>query len=189
MDFLIAIDHYLFGLINGQWTNGLFDFLLPLWRTKTTWIPLYAILLFFIIKQEGKKTFWILVVIAITILIADQMSSEIIKKTVMRLRPCREPLLDNANVLVHCGGGYSFTSSHATNHFALAMQLFLLFRKSWKPLYFNLLWLWAALIAYAQVYVGVHYPLDVVAGALLGMSIAYLVALAAKKLNHKFKLF
>lgn len=173
--FLIEWDQALFSLINGQWQNDFFDVVLPYWRNKKTWIPLYLVLALVIGKDRGFKTFWVLLVIGLTIALADQISSEWIKKTVERLRPCNEPNLANVRTLVHCGGGFSFTSSHATNHFALAMQLFLLFRLSWKKWQFIALFVWAALISYGQVYVGVHYPLDVFAGAILGCFLAWCV--------------
>lgn len=172
---LIEWDKALFELINGLWHNDLFDLVLPYWRNKKTWIPLYLLLLFVIGKDRGFKTVWVLVIIGLTIALADQISSEWIKKTVERIRPCNEPNLSNVRVLVSCGSGFSFTSSHATNHFAVAMQLFLLFRLNWKKWHFVALFCWAGLIAYGQVYVGVHYPLDVFTGALLGCLIAWLV--------------
>jgi undecaprenyl-diphosphatase len=178
-DYLILWDQYLFGIINNDWTHPLLDNILPLWRTKTTWIPLYLVLLISIGRKHPKRLLGILLVIAATILISDQVSSQWIKKTVQRLRPCRNPELDGVRTLVHCGGGFSFTSSHATNHFALAMQLFLLFRQEWSKYYFVLLFVWAAVIGYAQIYVGVHYPLDILGGSLLGCAIAVLVSIIA----------
>ncbi len=176
LDALLEADRAFFVLLNGQWQQPWLDYLMPLWRTKTTWLPLYALLLFAIAKDYKWRTFWALVLIAASIALADQASSIWIKNTVQRLRPCREPLLvDQVRVLISCGSGFSFTSSHACNHFALVMQLFLLFRKQWKTRYWVLLFTWAGSIAYGQVYVGVHYPLDVVAGALLGMALATLV--------------
>ncbi len=99
-----------------------------------------------------------------------------------RPRPCQnEALKEEVRLLVPCGSGYSFTSNHATNHFALAVFFagtLGVFFKRWRWLLF----LWAALVAYAQVYVGVHYPLDVAAGALLGMTIGSLVVLIWKRI-------
>ena len=100
---------------------------------------------------------------------ADFTSSKIVKPLVERVRPCNDTNLPfGVRELVKCGGGYSFTSSHATNHFAIATFLSLILgflRKKWIT--WTLL-AWAASIAYGQVYVGVHYPLDVIAGAALG---------------------
>lgn len=175
LELLIERDKELFLIINTEWCNAFLDVVLPYWRTKTTWIPLYILLLLIIGKNRGFKTFWVLILIGLTLLLADQVSSELIKKTVERIRPCNDSSLANVRSLIHCGGGFSFTSSHATNHFALVMQLFLIFRLDWKTRYFVALFIWAAIIAYAQVYVGVHYPLDVLAGGLLGCLLAWLV--------------
>ncbi|MFT5645416.1 MAG: membrane-associated phospholipid phosphatase [Aureispira sp.] len=175
LESLIAWDKELFSLINTQWCNGFLDLVLPYWRTKTTWIPLYILLFLIIGKDRGFKIFWVLIVLGLTIALADQISSEWIKKIVERVRPCNDSSLPNVRTLIHCGSGFSFTSSHATNHFALVMQLFLIFRMTWKTRYFVALFIWAALIAYAQVYVGVHYPLDVLAGGLVGCILAWLV--------------
>jgi len=175
MEWLITIDQQLFYFINQAGQNWLFDLLMPTIRNKLTWVPLYILLLVVIAKKHKYRTFVFLIVIAITILLSDQISSELIKKTVERLRPCRDSSLDGVRTLVHCGGGFSFTSSHATNHFAVAMQLFLLFRKEWSSYAFIALFAWATLICYGQVYVGVHFPLDVIAGGCLGCIIAWLV--------------
>lgn len=176
---LIESDQWLFGLINQTWQNTFFDFLLPIWREKKTWIPLYIVLVLFVLYDRGFKSFWVFIIIGTTMFFSDYISSELIKKTVERLRPCNDTSLSNVRLLLeHCGGGYSFTSSHASNHFALAMQIFLLFRLDWNKIYFVLFFLWAAIISYSQVYVGVHYPLDIFFGAVLGS----LVALAVYKL-------
>jgi undecaprenyl-diphosphatase len=175
LESLIAWDKELFSVINTQWCNAFLDVVLPYWRTKTTWIPLYILLFLIIGKDRGFKVIWVLIVLGLTIALADQVSSEWVKKIVERVRPCNDSSLPNVRTLIHCGGGFSFTSSHATNHFALVMQLFLIFRMNWKTRYFVALFIWAALIAYAQVYVGVHYPLDVLAGGLLGCTLAWLV--------------
>lgn len=176
LETLTTFDQLLFSIINQELTHPWLDYLLPLWRTKTTWIPLYILLLLVIGKRYGSKIFFILLIIALTILLSDQISSQWIKKAVQRLRPCRDDELQGVRILIHCGGGYSFTSSHATNHFALVMQLFLLFRNQWSKFYFVLLFIWAAIIGYAQIYVGVHYPIDVLSGSFLGCMIALALA-------------
>ena len=176
LDIFLEWDRWLFGILNGSYHHPLLDYLMPFIRNKKTWIPLYILLVFVVAKNRGLKTFWVLIVIGISIALADQVSSELIKKTIERLRPCNDNSLEGVRLLLkHCGGGYSFTSSHACNHFALAMQLFLLFRTSWKRQYFILLFLWAGLISYGQVYVGVHFPLDVICGAILGCLLSFLV--------------
>jgi membrane-associated phospholipid phosphatase len=95
----------------------------------------------------------------------------VIKPTIQRVRPCNQVDMQKTVVLrVHCGGGYSFTSSHATNHFALAVFLIFAIGRHFRRIAIPLL-LWAASIAYGQVYVGVHFPLDILGGALLGTMI------------------
>ena len=117
-----------------------------------------------------------LVFFTMTFAVADFTSSSIIKKEVMRIRPCNDiTFKDQVKLRVRCGSGYSFPSSHATNHFALGMFLLVVFRKRWKPI----VWLslgWAASISFAQIYVGVHYPIDILAGATLGSIIGFLTA-------------
>ncbi|GJM34616.1 MAG: hypothetical protein DHS20C18_36170 [Saprospiraceae bacterium] len=121
-----------------------------------------------------RKAILLFFAVGLTIAVADGASSQLIKKNVKRLRPCRTEALA-VNLLVPCGGGYSFTSSHATNHFAIALLLIMVFGKRFRQIKWPLL-LWAASIAYGQVYVGVHYPIDVIAGGLLGSLIGVGVA-------------
>lgn len=145
-------------------------------REKRNWIPLYlSLIVFFFIKFNYKKATCILLLALATIGISDTLSSKIIKPSVQRPRPCHEnsTLPHPPNLLVKaCGGGYSFTSSHATNHFALAVFLAWILAPFWKyskPFFL----LWAACISYAQVYVGLHYPFDVVSGGILGAIIGF----------------
>lgn len=168
-------DKNLFFLINGEWVNTFNDFLLPILRYPKTWIPLYVLLLLYgLIKFKQKSWSWILFAI-ICITISDQLSSQVLKGFFDRLRPCQDfPGL--VRLLVdRCPGNASFPSSHAVNHFAMGTYFMLSlkpFLKKWSYLFL----LWAASICYAQVYVGVHYPLDVTGGAILGILIGWFVA-------------
>ena len=173
---LISIDHLLFEWINQEATNPFLDMLMPYWRAKTFWIPFYILLLIWIGVQFRVQVIYFIFGVALTIGIADTMSSKVIKPNMERLRPCNNQLLKKeVHLLVRCGSGYSFTSSHATNHFALA--LFLIFTLgSIYPLIKWPLLFWAGSIAYGQVYVGVHFPFDVICGALLGSLIGWGVA-------------
>ena len=173
---LLQLDEQIFHLINHDWHNALLDSILPVWRDKKTWIPLYLILAAFaLIRFKIRGLYWILALI-LTVGIADATSSHLIKKNVKRVRPCNDlEKKEDVLLLVGCGKGYSFTSSHATNHFAMAtfiaLSLGVFF--SWMRWAF---WFWAAIIAFGQVYVGVHYPLDVIAGSLLGIVIGQIIA-------------
>ncbi len=170
---LIDIDQYLFSLINGEWTNGFMDYILPIWRDKYFWIPVYFFIVFYMIFNYGKKGYWFVLFLLLTVASTDMASSQLIKKSVQRLRPCRAPEISGERVLVTCGHGYSFTSSHAANHFAISMFLIFTLAGRYKKV-LPLCLFWAISVAYGQVYVGVHFPLDVLCGALLGGLIAYL---------------
>lgn len=172
---LLTYDTYLFKIINDQWSNPFFDWLMPYLRNSVAWYPLYLFLILLVLINF-RKTGWIWVLLAAgTIYLCDFLSSSVIKQYIIRLRPCNEP--DYAswiNVLV----GYrpqssSFTSSHAVTHFGMAMFFYLTLKpkfKKWPAVFF----FWAFSVAFAQVYVGVHYPLDVICGGLIGILIGYL---------------
>jgi len=169
MEFLLNLDKALFRIINGRWHHPLLDAVLPLVREKSTWLPLYLFLFVFLLVNF-RRGGWVIGYTIATAVLTDLISSAVIKKLVLRLRPCRDPeVLDQLRMLApYCGGNSSFTSSHAANHFGVATFLFLVLRPfigRWA----YALPVWAATICYAQVYVGVHFPLDVTAGALLGV--------------------
>lgn len=175
MEHLLQLDLQLFELINQRGHIPFLDWLMPYWREKTFWIPFYLLLSGFVIVNFKKKALLFLLMAVLTIGVADTLSSRVVKPTVKRLRPCNDPdIREQVALLINCGPGYSFTSSHATNHFALAaflaLTLGISYRKMVIPLY-----LWAFSIAYGQVYVGVHYPLDILAGAILGIFSGWLV--------------
>mgnify|MGYP000123794765 FL=1 len=179
---LLNWDLQSFVIINSHLTSTFLDFLCPLLRNKYFWAPLYAFLFsFLIINYKGKGLLMILFLVLVVVL-ADQLSSELIKPHVRRLRPCNDPFVkEYVRLLVGCGGGFSFPSSHATNHFAVAVYLTTLFYTKWKWI-LPLSILWAFSISYSQIYVGVHYPVDVVTGALLGTSIGLGVGIVPRKL-------
>ena len=171
MEELLSVDTQLFLWINTTLSNSFFDWFLPIIRDKIVWIPLYVFIIAFILFNTPiRHALTILGVVAGTMAVSDLMSSSIIKPTVERVRPCNDESLEGLMVeRVRCGGGYSFTSSHATNHFTLATFLFLLIGRPhiWRWL----LVIWATGIALAQVYVGVHYPLDILCGSMLGIGL------------------
>ncbi|MEO1518638.1 MAG: phosphatase PAP2 family protein [Bacteroidota bacterium] len=174
---LIHCDHYLFELINTHCQSGFLDWLMPWWRNKLFWIPLYVFIASFLWLNVGRRGVGIVVFALITIGVADLSSSKGIKPLVQRVRPCQsERMNPPVRVLVSCGSGYSFPSSHATNHFALAVFLTWLIPATYRWCRWLLLF-WAASISFGQVYVGVHYPIDILAGALLGSIIGTSVAL------------
>ena len=176
LEWLLALDREVLLLINRSLANPVFDALMPWFREKLFWAPLYIFLLAFLFEYYGKKAWWLVMGLVITVGLADFFSSELVKKNVRRLRPCNDiTLAADLQPRVRCGSGFSFTSSHATNHFAVAVYLSFFLGRLHRRVRPALL-LWAASIAYAQVYVGVHYPGDVLAGALLGAWIGWFVA-------------
>jgi membrane-associated phospholipid phosphatase len=186
LDKLLELDKKLFLIINNDLTSDFLNTVLPFTRNSIFWIPLYLFILIFVLTNF-KKTglFWVLLAVA-TAAATDIVSSHIIKENIMRLRPCQNPLMINRiNFLLnYCPQSSSFTSSHATSHFGFAAFLFFTLRRfSGKWLF--IIFLWAAVISYAQVYVGVHYPLDIFCGALVGTSIGFLMA---KLFNRYFVL-
>lgn len=175
-------DEQLFRLINGAWSNPWLDAIMPWWRERVTWIPLYAGLAIWAgWKWKWRALIWAVCLVA-AVGLADTISHRVIKKNVQRPRPCRtEGLQEDVRLLVPCGGGYSFTSNHAANHFALAGFVSRFVRRRWRWPWF----LWAASIAFGQVYVGLHYPLDILGGALLGLGIGWLFAYLLKNYRGK----
>lgn len=173
---ILEIDQWLFHLINSEWHLSFLDAILPYWREKKFWIPFYVLLAAFITWKFRWKVIYFLIAVAVTVAVSDTISSQVLKKSVQRIRPCNDvDLMHDVVLLVGCGKAYSFTSSHAANHFAVATFISLTLGLFYPKIRWPLM-LWAASIAYAQVYVGVHYPLDVIVGGLLGAGIGYLVA-------------
>ncbi len=170
-------DQWLFIQINSTGTNSFFDAVLPFFRNSAFWTPLYLFILAFIILNYGKKGAWWGLAFLCTIAISDIASSRIIKEIFERLRPCRDPAFYmHVRLLApECAGGYSFTSSQAANLFAMATFVSITFYPVFKR-WVYLSYLWAFVISYAQIYLGLHYPLDVLGGAGLGVLAGLLTA-------------
>ncbi len=167
------IDQQFFIAINSGMQNSFLDMVCPIIRNQKTWYLLYALIIFFLYKKFKINSLWILLSAVVLVLISDQLSANLIKNLVQRIRPCNNPSMQSQiHLLVNCGKGYSFVSAHATNHFAIAVFMMLFF-KEYKKWLFPIALLWASAIAFSQVYVGVHYPFDVIAGALLGTTLGY----------------
>jgi len=180
-------DEKAFLWLNSFHSDGLNPIVLQLTQT-ITWIPLYLLLLYLIYRKDPKNMAWVIGGVMLTILLADQVSSGFMKPYFERLRPCHDPqwvgLIHNYG---RCGGLYGFVSSHAANTFGMATFLTLILRKKQKGIYW--LFLYALVVSYSRIYLGVHYPLDVFFGALVGVLSAYLswaiVVLLKRKIIKK----
>jgi len=169
-------DTQLFLYLNGK-HNSFFDVVMYWASDKLFWIPFYIALLIIVIKHFKKRSILILLHIAALITASDQVSSNLIKNTVQRLRPSHKAAIQH---LIHlskagAGGTYGFVSSHASNSFALFVFLSFILPAFFRPLKYILLF-WALLVGYSRIYVGVHYPGDVVCGALLGSILGWLLS-------------
>ena len=171
------MDYRLFAKMNGQWHNSFLDTVLPFIREPTLWVPLYFFLVIFALMNFKLKGWYWVLFFLINVTLSDYVSSTLIKGHLFRLRPCHDPLLlDHIRFLVsYCPVSSSFTSSHAANHFAAAMFIFTTFKKQVSP-WWALLFLWAFAISYAQVYVGVHFPVDIFCGGIVGVILGYIPA-------------
>jgi len=174
LESLKSLDIQLFFFLNGL-HSAFFD--IPMYWASNIffWFPLYVFILALIIKTYGKKSILIIISIAFLITLSDQISSHLIKETlVKRLRPSHEPSYQG---LIHLsaagsGGTYGFISGHSTNAFALATFLFFLFNK--RYIWFNWIMLFCAiLVSYSRIYNGVHYPSDVLGGAIVGVLLGW----------------
>jgi membrane-associated phospholipid phosphatase len=185
-DTLLQLDRHLFYFINHDLSNAFFDWLMPLLRNPYFWIPLYVFIFVFCLWRYKKQGVIIIVLLGLTFGVADYGSASINKSIYERVRPCNDRAMATTIVRrVDCGTGYSFPSTHASNHFAIAIFLSIVFYKRYKWLLPASL-LWAASVCFAQVYVGVHFPIDVICGAAYGILVGYLFALIFKKLQPQF---
>jgi undecaprenyl-diphosphatase len=177
-------DRELFIFFNSQ-HNEFFDFIMYWASDRYIWIPFYFFLLYLVYKKGNvRTTLFILLGIAATITLCDQLSVKLFKEVFQRYRPCHNLELQHIVHLVNdkCGGKFGFVSSHATNVFGFASFLSLFFKQKKLAL---LLFSWAVFVSYSRIYLGVHYPADVAVGALLGLSIGAVVFWIVSRFLHR----
>lgn len=190
MNAINNLDHELFLFLNGLhvgWLDPVMTFI----SSEMGWIPFYVILLYLVFKKLGWKGL-LFVVIGVVVLItcSDQLSSHVFKPVFHRFRPCHDPLIQDLVHLPngHCGGQYGFISSHACNTFALASFITLIMKRFYKKIGL-LMFIWAALVSYSRIYMGVHFPGDVLCGAavgmILGFGIGHLLLIILNKFQNK----
>jgi len=168
------------------WDNVMFII-----SARITWVPLYLAILIALGIRYKRKFLVLILMIIIAITLSDQISV-LIKNNVQRLRPCHEPAIEGLVHLVKgkCGGLFGFVSSHASNSFAVAILSLLLIRRKWFA--YSMI-LWAMVVGYSRIYLGVHYPGDVICGSLLGVLVGWgvfkLYELIDRKLLPRSKFF
>ena len=181
METLLQLDRSLFTFIQTELSGSTIDWLFLTLRNALTWIPLYAFILYWLIRYHRKFAWQFVFLSLVVFAITDYTSASVLKPLFMRVRPCYDTALEApVRELVGCGGRYGMPSTHASNHFGLASFWFLAItwmskRKWWW------LWVWAALIGYSQVYVGKHFPGDILVGALLGTFVGTIMAILFRR--------
>lgn len=179
METVIHFDTQLFYFLNLKLQNHIFDFLMPILTNLNYWrIPLALAWIGLMIfgKRKGRV---VGVLVLLVVAIGDQVCNQIIKPWVARIRPCN--VLENIHLLINCTKSYSFPSSHATNLFSGCILLSYFYRR------LTIVFLTIAFLAsYSRIYVGVHYPLDVLGGWVLGLVVSLLVIIAYKELEKYF---
>jgi undecaprenyl-diphosphatase len=187
IEFLINLDKQIFLAING-FHSPFFDHVMYFLSMKLVWAPLYIALIALMWSSYRRKFLVILPLIILMVTLTDQVSVVLFKDVFLRLRPCHDPSLEGLVRILHdhCGGQYGFISSHASNTFGVAVfsGLVLRHRYGWV---LPLLIFWAAAVSYSRIYLGVHFPADVLVGAVVGAFIGWLIYALMKWLFKKWK--
>jgi undecaprenyl-diphosphatase len=152
--------------------------------SQLNWIPFFLLLFYLIYKKiGGKQTLYVMLFIAVLILFTDQ-TCNLFKRTFERLRPCNEPGLKSIIRIVQVRNSYSFFSGHAANTMAVTTFLYLILKRHFK--YLGFLFLWPLIFAYSRIYLGLHYPGDILTGYLFGALFGFLIYLVYRKLKPRY---
>jgi undecaprenyl-diphosphatase len=161
VEFLQSMDSALFYFINVTLANPVSDIVMPIITEKRSWYPLWGAVIILLLWKGGKTGRWIVLIALLSVACSDLFVNRIMKPSFQRIRPCN--VVEAVHLLTGKKSSFSMPSSHAANFFALAMVFSYFFRK-----YQGAFWFLASLVAYSRIAVGVHYPFDVLVGALVG---------------------
>jgi undecaprenyl-diphosphatase len=182
LETLVNLDKSFFLLLNGLHTPWLDQVMY--WVTQTlVWVPFYLFLLWLVVRKFGTRTLWVLLFVALMITVGDQLSG-LFKEGVQRLRPSQDTSLTGVHIVNgYKGGVYSFYSAHASNTFSLAVFLVIVLRKHYKWIA-ELLIPWAFILSYSRIYLGVHFPGDMLAGMVAGILLGWLFGYGFHRLER-----
>lgn len=180
---ILSLDTELFVYLNGLGSEK-YDELWLLITRQTSWIPLFILLIYLIFKKLGtKKTLYLLLFVAVLLTISDQ-TTNLFKYGFHRLRPCNNPEINSFIRKVQVRKSFSFFSGHAANSMAVVTFLYLILKRKLK--YIGFLFLWPLIFAYSRIYLGLHYPLDIICGYLFGIISGFLMFKIYQKTQSKY---
>jgi undecaprenyl-diphosphatase len=169
INWILELDQELFLLLNSL-HSPIMDSIMLFLTHRLTFIPLYAAIIIWLIYHfKWKKGAILIVTIILTVIFTDSFSSRVVKPGVKRYRPCADPEIEAMVHAYHCRSQYGFFSSHAANTFALAFFISCYTNRRWGIAFLA----WSAIVSYTRIYLGVHYPIDIIVGALFGVGCAY----------------
>ena len=192
-EYLENLDRELFLFIN-QHNFSFFDFLMPWYTFKYTWIPLYIILIILLYKKYGVKALYVIFPLIILAAGLSDATCNLFKYGIARYRPCQNTEIGHlvklyakiGHTKLHCGDKYGFVSAHSSTSFAIAL-LFTLFYKN--KIATILIFSWAGIMAYSRIYVGVHYPADVIIGAINGLMCGFILYFIYRYILNRIAFF
>lgn len=183
LDKILSLDEKLFVYLNSLGSEA-FDGFWLLITKQTTWIPFFLLLLYVIYKKVGQKQMLFLIVfIAVLLLFTDQITN-MVKHSFQRLRPCSNPEINSFIRIVQTRTSFSFFSGHAANTMAVTVFLYSIFKRDYKHLW--LLFFWPLIFAYSRIYLGLHYPLDILSGYIFGATMGFLMFKLYRIVQNKY---